>query len=429
MEEVFPTKDSLEKPITKSRRESFRPFVSFFCVFFVVLAYFIGIERGKSIQNFGEGSALSSLSGSKIFSSGKIDTRPDMEIFWETWDSLHKKFVDRKNLDSTELMYGAVKGMLAATDDPYTTFFDPEENKAFQEDISGSFEGIGAEIGMKNKILTIVAPLDDSPAEKAGLRSSDKILKINDESTAEMNIDQAVKKMRGPKGTDVKLTIFREGDKETRDITVRRDTINVKSVKIEWKDENIALIEIDQFGEETTREFNEVVRELTSRRVRGIVLDLRDNPGGLLDSAVDIGSRMIPKGKTVVIEEDSEQKREELLTNGDDVLSKIPTVVLINEGSASASEILSGALRENRDNVTLVGKKSFGKGSVQELVSISKNSSLKVTIARWLTPSGKQINKEGIAPDVEVDRTNEDYEANRDPQLDRAFEIMREKLQ
>jgi len=402
-------------------------FVSlFFLTVLVVLAYSIGVERGKSTSNVA-GSSAFSLPVSNILSNAK-DTHPDLGTFWKTWDILHERFVDSEELDSTALVYGAIKGMLSATDDPYTTFFDPEENKAFNEDISGSFEGIGAEIGIKNKILTIVAPLDDAPAEQAGLRAGDKVFEIDDQNTAEMTIDEAKNKMRGKKGTEVKLTIFRDGDKETRDIVIRRDVINVKSVKLSWKDDAIALVRINQFGEGTVHEFEEAVKEVRSRNARGILLDLRDNPGGLLDGAVDIASRMIPKKSPVVLEEDGEGRRETLSTRGGDVLSGTETVVLINEGSASASEILAAALRENRGNVTLIGKKSFGKGSVQELVSISNETALKVTVARWLTPKGKQINKEGIAPDIEVEFTNEDYDAGRDPQLDRALEVVREKI-
>lgn len=410
---------------TRPRKKS--PFLFVVLIsFLVVIGYMVGVERGKT-DSLGGNSAFS-LPSSSLFSSVKSADHPDIGVFWKTWDLLHERFVDRESLDGTKLLYGAIKGMLAATDDPYTTFFDPEENKSFQEDISGSFEGIGAEIGMRDKILTVVAPLEDSPAEKAGLRASDKILEINKESTTEMSIDAAVKKMRGAKGTEVTLTIFREGEKETRDIVIRRDTINVKSVKLEWKGD-VAVLKINQFGEETVKEFAAAAGEMRVRKVRGIVLDLRNNPGGLLDAAVDIGSFMIPKGKAVVLEEDSQKNRDSLLTRGGDLFSDIPTAVLINEGSASASEILAAALRENRDNVTLIGKKSFGKGSVQELVPVSKETSLKVTVARWLTPSGKQINKEGITPDIEVERTDEDYEADRDPQFDRALEVVREEME
>ncbi|QQS20721.1 MAG: S41 family peptidase [Candidatus Moraniibacteriota bacterium] len=259
-------------------------------------------------------------------------------------------------LDSTKLVYGAIKGMLAATDDPYTTFFDPEENKIFEEDLSGTFEGIGAEIGIKDKILTIVAPLEGMPAERAGLRSGDKVLKINDEETSGMSVEEARDKMRGKKGTEVKLTVFREGDRETRDITVRRDVINVKSVKLTIRDDGIALLKVNTFGDDTAREFSNAVKEVASRKARGLILDLRDNPGGRLDAAIDMASALLPKGKVVVIEEDSDRKKSERLTSGKTLIGNLPTVILINEGSASASEILAAALRENRDDIRLVGK-------------------------------------------------------------------------
>ncbi len=412
----------------ESRKSHFYGVIKFFVLTLLFVGvYFVGFEEGKNGASSGDSD---SLPRSTIFSSSKFSSedRVDMSLFWKSWDLLHKRFIDRESLDETVLLYGAINGMLSATGDPYTTFFDPEENKAFDEEISGSFEGIGAEIGMKNKILTVIAPLDGSPAERAGLRSGDKIFEINDESTAELTIDESVKKMRGAKGTEVKLAIFREGDSETRDVVIVRDTIVVKSVKIEWKDNDIASVRITQFGDETTEEFKLATKEIQMKNAKGLVIDLRNNPGGLLRSAVDIGSLLIPKGKTIVIEEDSEKKRDIMEAFGGDVLSGLPTVVLINEGSASAAEILAGALRENRENVTLVGKKSFGKGSVQELLTVSKDTSLKVTMARWLTPNGNQINKKGINPDEEVDRTNDDYEAERDPQFDRAMEIVREKI-
>lgn len=428
MEEVLVTTEKMENKVETERRKKKHPFaLVFLMAFLVVTAYFLGVERGKMESVSGGNSGLA-LPASSIFSSTTSADRPDLGVFWKTWDLLHDRFVDREKLDSTALLYGAVKGMLAATDDPYTTFFDPEENKLFSEDLAGSFDGIGAEIGIKDKVLTIVAPLDDSPAQKSGLRSNDKVLKINDESTADMSVDIAMKKMRGPKGTDVKLTIFREGEKETRDITIRRDTIIIKNIKLDWKDNGIAILKLDQFGDDAAREFKDAAKVIRSRQVRGLIFDLRNNPGGRLDAAVDIGNLIIPKGKPIVTEEYSKENQETLSTQGGDVLSGIPTIVLINEGSASASEILAAALRENRDNVTLIGKKSFGKGSVQELVSITKDTSLKVTVARWLTPSGEQINKVGISPDIEVDRTSEDYDANRDPQMDKALEIVREKM-
>jgi carboxyl-terminal processing protease len=424
------TPQEVENKTGMGRQKKRHSFITLFAItFLVVIAYFAGVERGKTEGDAARGFSLPS---STLFSSSEKNAEhPDMSIFWKTWDLLHERFVDREKLDGTALFYGAIKGMLAATDDPYTTFFDPEENTLFDEELAGSFEGIGAEVGMKDKMLTIIAPLEDMPAERAGLRSGDKVVKINDESTEGMNVDVAVKKMRGKKGTEVKLTIFRQGEQETRDFIVVRDTITVKSVKLDWKDGEILILKINQFGDETANEVKRAVDTLRARPPRGVVIDLRNNSGGRLDATVDIGSFFLSKGKTVAIEEDGKGNRELLRTydvkNGE-LLRTVPIVVLINEGSASAAEILAAALRENRDDVTLLGKKSFGKGSVQELVKVTKDTSLKVTVARWLTPNGHQINKEGIAPDIEVDRTDEDYDADRDPQLDRALEVMREKV-
>ena len=350
----------------------------------------------------------------------------DFALFWKVWDVLKEKYVDSSKLDAQKLFYGAIKGMLAATGDPYTNFFDPEENKKFNEDITGSFEGIGAEIGIKGGVLTVIAPLEGTPAEKAGLRAGDKIVKIGDKNTADLTIDGAVDLLHGKKGTEVKMTIFREGEQDTQEITIIRDVINVKSVKFEEKEGEIAYIKISRFGETTFKEFGEALTQTKNNNSKGIIVDLRNDQGGYLETAVEIGSKMLPKGNIVVMEEDRNGKRNNLLAKGGDELSEIKTVVLINEGSASASEILAGALRENRDNVTLVGKKSYGKGSVQELVKLTQGTSMKVTIAHWLTPKGNQINEKGIDPDVKIEFTNDDYNNNKDPQLDKALEIVKE---
>ncbi|EKD58631.1 MAG: Carboxyl-terminal protease [uncultured bacterium] len=353
----------------------------------------------------------------------------DFSLFWDVWNLLEKKYVEADKLDARVLFYGAIKGMLAATGDPYTTFFDPTENKKFGEDISGSFEGIGAELGIKNGILTIVAPLQGSPSEKAGLRSGDKIIKIDGTVAAEMDIEEAVDHIRGSKGSVVVLTIFREGDQDTRDISVTRDTINVKSVTLEFK-ENMAVIEITRFGDDTNKLFAEAINKVRTQKSQGLIIDLRNNPGGYLESSIVIASKLLPKDKVVVIEENGDKTQKKMLSRGGDLASAMETVVLINEGSASASEILAGALKDNRpDNVTLVGKKSFGKGSVQEFIDMPQGTAVKITVARWLTPNGTQINEQGINPDKEINLTNEDHEAQKDPQMEAALQILKEKLQ
>ncbi|OGI16401.1 MAG: hypothetical protein A3J63_01815 [Candidatus Moranbacteria bacterium RIFCSPHIGHO2_02_FULL_40_12b] len=393
---------------------------------FVIFASFgIGFELGKKKGNNYE-SVQIPLKKVEVVNEISDKNTLDFSLFWKSWDELKNNYVDADKLDATQMLYGSIKGMLKSTGDPYNAFFSPEENKKFNEEITGSFEGIGAEIGMKNNVLTIIAPLKESPAEKAGIRAGDKILKINDESSEDMTVEEAVGKIRGPKNSEVKLTIFRNGDPETKEIIVKREIINVKSAMLEFKgnEGDIAYVELSRFGNDTNRDFGAIAREITSKKIKGIILDLRDNPGGYLDASINVASRMIPKGKIVVIEEDSKGNKTNSYAGGGDLLSEYFTVVLINEGSASASEILAGALRENRENVTIVGKKSFGKGSVQKFIDLEKGTAMKVTVAKWLTPKGNQINDEGIHPDMDIDLSEDDFNNNRDPQLDKAIEII-----
>lgn len=435
MEEFSPSSSEQDAIAEKTRQYErgyrlFKKAFLFFLVLFLIgTAFWSGYERGKdaTVLNTRSESILSP-DDAIILNKNSPDKTVDFALFWKVWGLLKDKYVDGGKLDANELFYGAIDGMLAATGDPYTTFFDPKENKEFQEDISGIFEGIGAEMGIKNEFLTIIAPLEGMPAEKAGLMSGDKILKIDDQSTVNMSLEEAVSLIRGAKGTEVRLTIFRNGDEESREITVRRDIIFVKSVRFEMKEDGIAYIRISRFGDDTEKEFKSAVRQTLDNKAAGLIIDMRNNPGGFLDTSIEVASLMLPSGKIVVMEEDSAGKREEIKARGGDVLSGLPTVVLINEGSASASEILAGALRDNRDNVTIVGKKSFGKGSVQELISVSSDTSVKITVARWLTPAGHQINTVGITPDIEADITRDDLDNKRDPQLDKALEIVKGKI-
>jgi carboxyl-terminal processing protease len=415
-----------EEPIEALERKNRRLVGRIVKLFLFSLAlyfsYQFGVDSGRSELSSDGGRKSFSPSEAMFSNTDSKDTDIDFSLFWKVWDILKDKYVDRSALDAQELFYGAIDGMLAATGDPYTTFFDPKEQKEFNEDISGKFEGIGAEMGIRDEILTIIAPLEGTPSERAGLRPNDKVLKIDGEPSSNYKLEEAVSKIRGPKGTEVKLTIYRSGEEESREIPVTRDVINVKSVKLTIRDDGVAVLRVSRFGDDTEREFRNAVSEIASKGSKGVVLDLRSNPGGLLGAAVDMASLMIPFGKTVVIEENGKGERREEKTRGGDRLSGIPTVVLIDEGSASASEILAGALRENRDNVTLIGKKSYGKGSVQELVPVGKTMSVKITVARWLTPEGHQINEQGIAPDEEVGITMDDITNDRDPQMDKAVE-------
>jgi len=418
----------ISDPEGKNRKLFNRVILTGIMAFLLAASFWFGFIQGKKNADGPEREILP-LEKAIILNQDKERSNIlDFSLFWEAFNLLKEKYVDSSGLDANQLLYGAIKGLMQATGDPYTIYLDPEENDKFNEDITGSFEGIGAEMGIKNKILTIIAPLEDSPAEKSGLRPGDKILRIDGENTADMSIDEAVDKIRGPKGTEVRLTIFRNGEEETREITVRRDIINVKSVNLEFKDDNVAYIRVSRFGEDTDSEFNAAVRKINSENTKGIILDLRNNPGGYLDASINMASKMIPKDKVIVIEESGDKSQKKILARGGDTLSGIPTVVLINEGSASASEILAGALRDNRDNVTIVGILSFGKGSVQELIELPQNTAAKITVARWLTPNGEQINEVGIRPDVEIDLTDDDYNSDRDPQLDKALEILKEKM-
>jgi carboxyl-terminal processing protease len=356
------------------------------------------------------------------------DKAIDFSLFWNVWDLLRQKYVDTGKLDAKKLFYGAIKGMMQATGDPYTTFFDPEENKKFGEDISGNFEGIGAELGIKGGVLTVIAPLPGTPAEKAGLRSGDKIIKIDGKNAADMNIEEAVNHIRGAKETSVVLTIFREGESDTKDITIQRNVITVKSVTLEFKENDIADIKLTKFGDDTVQGFVEAINKVKQQNSKGLVIDLRNNPGGYLNAAVDIASKLLPQNNVVVIEESGDKSQKKMYTRGGDVASQLETVVLINEGSASASEILAGALRDNRKNVILMGKKSFGKGSVQEFVETAQGTAAKITVARWLTPNGEQINEVGIKPEKEINLTNDDFEKNKDPQLEAAITYLKDKL-
>lgn len=418
MQEIYPQPLSDE---AKNRGIFNRAFLTLLCLVLIAGSFVLGYQRGQVNGQDRERYPIEmTIIGNK---EGAEVRNLDFTMFWRIWDLLKEKYVDTDKLDGRKLFYGAIQGMLMATGDPYTSFFDPEANKRFSDEIKGSFEGIGAEIGIKKGILTVIAPLEGSPAERSGVVAGDRILAIDDKSTLEETIDQSVSRMRGPKGTQVKLTVLHPDSEEKIDINIERGVISVKSV--EWKslDDKIAYLKVHQFGDETVKEFEGAIRSILEANPRGLILDLRNNPGGYLDAAARMGSRMLRKGDVVVVEEGKDNVQTRMEAKGGDLLSYLPTVILINEGSASASEILAGALRDNRQNVRIVGMTSFGKGSVQEFIDLPEEAAaVKITVAKWLTPSGAQINNVGIKPDVEVKMTGEDYENDRDPQLDKAVE-------
>ena len=353
----------------------------------------------------------------------------DFSLFWEVYHKLQEKFVDKGKFDTQKMIYGAISGMVKSLGDPYTVFFPPEETKRFEEDVKGVFEGVGMEIGIKKGQLQVIAPLEGTPAQRAGLRAGDKILKINDTETSDLTVDEAVNLIRGPKGTEVTLTIFREEWLKTKEIKLVRDVIAVPSLKWEIKRPasgypDIAYIQLYQFSENASADFRKVVIEILESPTQKIILDLRNNPGGYLEVAQDIAGWFLEKGKIVVIEDFGQGNKQEYKAQGPGTFSDYKIVVLINQGSASASEILAGALRDNR-GILLIGEKSFGKGSVQELEKLKEGSSLKITVARWLTPKGQLITDVGLEPDIKVEMTEKDYEEEKDPQLDKAIEIIK----
>ena len=328
------------------------------------------------------------------------------------------------------MIYGAISGMVKSLEDPYTTFLNPEDSKKFLEDVTGQFEGVGMEIGIRKGQLQVIAPLEGTPAQRAGLRSGDKIIKIEDTLTVDITIDEAVNLIRGTKGTEVTLMIFREEWQNTKEIKIVRAVIEVPSLKWELKEtpegEKIAYLKLYQFSEKASSDFTRTAIEILNSPAEKIILDLRNNPGGYLEVARDISGWFLERGQTVAIEDFGQETEQNIYkAKGNARLLQYPIVILINQGSASGSEILAAALRDNR-GIKIIGEKSFGKGSVQELEKLKEGSSLKITVARWLTPSGELITDIGLEPDIKVEMTEEDYTAERDPQFDKAIEVIKE---
>lgn len=360
--------------------------------------------------------------------SAVADSSVDLTEFWEVWRLLEERFVSgtsTSDVSDEERVWGAIEGLVSAYDDPYTIFLPPEDASMFEEDISGNFSGVGMEVGMRNGVITVIAPLPDTPAERAGLIAGDAIVRIDDTTTEKMSIDEAVRLIRGEQGTDVTLTIYREGDEEFREFVVTRDTINIPTIETEIRDD-VFVISLYSFNAIAEAKMQMALREFVSSDADKLIIDLRGNPGGFLQSAVGIASYFLPVGKPVVREHFGDTVDEHVYrSQGKELGGAAPSqmVVLVDGGSASASEILAGALSEH-GVATLIGSQTFGKGSVQELIELGGGSSLKVTIARWLTPQGTSISDGGLTPDIVVERTPEDRAEGRDPQLDAALEFL-----
>lgn len=341
----------------------------------------------------------------------------DLSEAQQIYDILKKKY-DGK-LDVQKLEEGLQAGLVDAVGDEYTVYFTPEEAEQFSADLNGTFSGIGAELAKRDDAVVIVAPLEGSPAQKAGVQAGDIIVEIAGKDATKLSVDEAVTRIRGRAGTDITLGIVRDGQKQ--DITITRSEITVPSVESEVKD-GIGYLTISRFGDDTAQLAKQAATDFKKQNVKGVVVDVRNNGGGLLNSAVEVVGIWLDN-KVVVEERQGGETTDALRTGSNTILEDIPTVVLINEGTASASEILAGALHDH-EVATLLGEKSFGKGSVQELIDLPSGGKLKVTVARWYTPNGKNIDKEGISPDQAVELTEEDFNAGRDPQKDAATQSL-----
>ncbi|MCL4405069.1 MAG: S41 family peptidase [Patescibacteria group bacterium] len=347
----------------------------------------------------------------------------DFTEFWNVWDLLKSSQVDSGKVSDQQLMYGAISGLAGAYNDPYTVFFDPSDADEFLGTVQGSFGGIGAELGSKDGQIMIIAPLKGTPAYAAGLQAGDQILNIDSTSTANMSIDQAVQLIRGTPGTKVDLTIARDSWASPKVITITRAIVNVPTVDSSMKNGNILYVQLYEFDQNANQLFGNAVISGLEQGARGMILDLRNDPGGYLDQAVAVAGWFLKPGTVVVKERYANGSEDVLTANGNAALSNFPVVILINGGSASASEILSGALRVDR-GVKLIGDKSFGKGSVQQLTQLPDGSAVKITIAKWLLPDGSAIDKVGLVPDYSIPITATDTAAGVDPQLNKAIEVI-----
>lgn len=393
------------------------------CIVIALASFALGHERGERAALYS--AEASFLENTSLGQPDGVDFAP----FWKAWSIVKRDFVptgtSTKVVTDQALVWGAIEGMVDALGDPYTVFFPPVESKAFAADIKGSFSGVGMEVGQEGGMITVIAPLKGSPAEKAGMRAGDKILKIDGKDTTNFSTEEAVRLIRGEEGKPVTLTVGRE-KLSPFEVTIIRQIINIPTIDAKSLGDGVFYIALYSFTEASPSLFRGALRDFVESGDSKLLLDLRGNPGGYLDAALDMASWFLPPG-TVVIREDRGPGKEENLfrSRGYDIFpDDLKFAILLDGGSASASEILAGALSEY-DKATLIGEKTFGKGSVQELLPVTGDTSIKVTIARWLTPKGRSISEEGIEPDIEVKRTEADLKAGKDTQLDRAIEFLK----
>ena len=385
-----------------------------------ILVFFLGFSLGKSNAiaqgNDGVGSNI-------VTNNNSIK----LDQFWSVWNLLNQKYPFKEKIPTdTDRVYGAISGMVASLGDPYTMFFSPKEAKLFADNVKGEFSGVGMEVENKDGILTVVSPLKGSPAEQAGVHPGDTIVKINGTTTEGMSTEEAINLIRGKAGTTVELTIFRKGDTDFKTISITRDTIAMPIIDIKI-DGDVFIINLYSFSETSTKLFADAFGQFKKSGLKKMIIDLRNNPGGYLDAAVDIGSYFVPQGKILVRENSGDQTPEIVnRSHGTDEILPVgfQMMILVNNGSASASEILAGALSEH-GVADLVGTQTFGKGSVQELIPLTDGSSVKITVAKWFTPNGVSISDKGITPKYIV--TEKSTEKNSDPVLHKALELLHNK--
>lgn len=380
----------------------------------VLFALFVGYLFGHQNLQY-------SLSQGIAVKNADLGKPPALDFgpFWDVFNRVQAEYFGKIN--SQKWVEGAIRGALASLEDPYSTYLNTEESKLLNADLSGQLEGVGVEIALKNNRPTVMSALPDSPAEKAGIKTLDQVTKIDDKDTAGMSLADVVNAIRGKPNTKISLTIYREKTSETKTYEIIRQKIQVDDITYQKMDGGVAYIRVRQFGDKLDESVDRVAAKFAEDQGKKIILDLRDNPGGILDQAVSLTGAFLEPGKIVVQEKNKEGKTSVYQASQVNPFKNVSVVVLINSGSASASEITAGALRDH-GRAVLVGEKTYGKGTVQALENLAGGGSLKITVAEWLTPNGEGFDKKGIAPDIEVGLSDEDFNNNRDPQLDRAVE-------
>ncbi|MEK7539543.1 MAG: S41 family peptidase [Patescibacteria group bacterium] len=387
--------------------------------FLVALFFILGVSIGN--HNRPEIDKVIGLSNKET----QVATKADFSSFWKVWNMINEKYPTTNKISDQNKVYGAISGLVSSLNDPYSVFFTPDDAKTFEDEIAGNFTGIGMEVGIKDNILTVIAPLKDTPAYRANIKPGDKILKIDKTITSDLSIEKAIKLIRGEKGTAVTLTIFRKGNKDPIEVKILRDIINIPTLDTEFRPDGIFVIKLYSFSASSASFFRDAIKKFAESGTDKLLLDLRGNPGGYLDAAVDISSWFLPSGKVVVTEDYGHNKKSKILrSKGYNMfIDKLKFVILIDNGSASASEIVAGAMQD-QGRAKLVGSQSFGKGSVQEAEKITPDTLLKITVARWLTPNGTSISEKGLTPDYVVEFTPKDISEKKDPQLDKAVELL-----